>query len=89
MGSSQKGPTREVNGFLLLEDLGDATYTRLLTSGEDEKRLYELAVDVLIKLHKTPLDQVIPEGVIQYGNERLMEEVERLMKGDKSGRVSR
>ena len=38
-------------GFLLLEDLGDNTYTNALTAGVDEKRLYHSAVDVLINLH--------------------------------------
>ena len=31
------------NGFVLLEDFGDSTYTRLLKNGADEKKLYELA----------------------------------------------
>ncbi|MEQ9326831.1 MAG: phosphotransferase [Rhodospirillales bacterium] len=39
-------------GFLLLEDLGDATYTRLLAGGDaDEADLYRLATDVLIHIH--------------------------------------
>ena len=32
-------------GFLLLEDFGDDTYTRLLGRGADEPALYALAVD--------------------------------------------
>ena len=39
-------------GFLLLEDLGDDTYTRLLRAGHDERALYALAIDLLIDLHK-------------------------------------
>lgn len=39
-------------GFLLLEDLGDATFTRRLAQGADERGLYELATDVLIDLHR-------------------------------------
>ncbi len=39
-------------GLLLLEDMGDDTYTRLLARGESETRLYELAVDLLIELHR-------------------------------------
>src|SRR5258706_2161559 len=39
-------------GLLLLEDLGDDTYTRLLARGESEARLYRLAVDLLIELHR-------------------------------------
>src|SRR3954464_6860937 len=32
-------------GLLLLEDLGDDTYTRLLAKGHDERMLYALAID--------------------------------------------
>jgi aminoglycoside/choline kinase family phosphotransferase len=39
-------------GLLLLEDLGDGTYTRLLASGADEAALYALAVDALIELQR-------------------------------------
>ncbi|MEO1190702.1 MAG: tRNA (adenosine(37)-N6)-threonylcarbamoyltransferase complex ATPase subunit type 1 TsaE [Pseudomonadota bacterium] len=39
-------------GFLLLEDLGDATFTRVLAEGGDETALYELAVDVLVALQQ-------------------------------------
>jgi N-acetylmuramate 1-kinase len=40
------------HGFLLLEDFGDSTYTRLLQAGEDETPLYALAVDALIALYR-------------------------------------
>ena len=39
-------------GFLLLEDLGDATYTRALAAGGDETALYALATDTLVTLHR-------------------------------------
>jgi aminoglycoside/choline kinase family phosphotransferase len=39
-------------GLLLLEDLGDDTYTRVLANGGDEAVLYELALDLLIELHR-------------------------------------
>jgi len=39
-------------GFLLLEDFGDDTYTRLLDRGIDEPALYALAVDTLIALQR-------------------------------------
>jgi aminoglycoside/choline kinase family phosphotransferase len=39
-------------GFLLLEDFGDDTYTRLLAAGEAEAPLYALAVDVLVALNR-------------------------------------
>lgn len=38
--------------LLLLEDFGDATFGRLLAAGGDERRLYGLAVDVLIAIHR-------------------------------------
>jgi aminoglycoside/choline kinase family phosphotransferase len=65
-------------GFLLLEDLGDGTYTRLLAAGHDEAALYALATDALIHLHRTPAHEAIPDGVIDYGEARLLEEVDRL-----------
>lgn len=68
----------EDQGFLLLEDLGDGTYTRLLADGHDEEALYALATDALIHLHKTPEAEVIPDGVVVYGEDRLLEEVDRL-----------
>lgn len=68
----------EEQGFLLLEDLGDDTYTRLLANGHDERALYELATDVLIHLNKTPENEVVPAGVRVYDEARLLDEVDRL-----------
>ncbi len=42
----------ETQGFLVLEDFGDETYTRLLASGESEQQLYELGIDTLASLHR-------------------------------------
>lgn len=43
------------DGFLLLEDLGDATFTRALHEAPTrEAELYALATDTLIALHKHP-----------------------------------
>ena len=42
------------SGFLLLEDLGDDTFTRMLARGADEHRLYDLAMDALIALQTHP-----------------------------------
>lgn len=54
-------------GFLLLEDFGDNTYTRILNSSPDqEQTLYELAVDVLIYLHKLPDSEMIPDNLDIY-----------------------
>lgn len=44
----------EAAGFLLLEDFGDATFTRVLASGGDEAALYELATETLIALQTHP-----------------------------------
>ncbi|MCJ9429515.1 aminoglycoside phosphotransferase family protein [Kordiimonas marina] len=38
-------------GLALIEDFGDATFTRLLKAGADERALYLLATDVLRVLH--------------------------------------
>ncbi|NQU58403.1 MAG: phosphotransferase [Rhodospirillales bacterium] len=64
----------EDTGLLLLEDLGDETYTHALASGGDEQALYSLAVDVLIDLHRRPQAQVLPAGLPPYGNGRLLDE---------------
>lgn len=40
------------NGFLLLEDFGDNTFTRLINKGHNEKDLYEKATNALIHLQK-------------------------------------
>ncbi|MCR6629980.1 MAG: phosphotransferase [Magnetospirillum sp.] len=62
----------EENGLLLLEDLGDATYTRLLAKGHDEAALYALATDVLADLHAQA--EAIPAGLPPYDDERLLTE---------------
>ena len=41
-------------GFLLLEDLGDDTFTRALNAGGSEADLYARAVDALLALHAHP-----------------------------------
>ncbi|HWM62113.1 MAG TPA: phosphotransferase [Rhizomicrobium sp.] len=40
-----------VNGFVILEDLGDALFTEVLADGGDERQLYQAAVEVLAKIH--------------------------------------
>ncbi len=59
-------------GLLLLEDLGDATYTRLLAQGHDERALYMLALDTLAHLHGR--DDAIPDGVPPYDDQKLLDE---------------
>ena len=60
------------NGFLLLEDLGDSTYTRCLADGMDEEQLYALAMDVLADLHGRA--ETVPTGPPAYDDEGLLTE---------------
>ncbi len=62
-------------GLLLLEDLGDDTFTQLLEKGFDETDLYALGVDVLIHLHRLPSSKTVPAGLPPYDNDRLLNEV--------------
>jgi len=64
----------EAHGFLLLEDLGDATFTRELARGVDEKNLYEAAIDVLVAIHSRAREDACPDGLPPYGNGRLLDE---------------
>ncbi|MCW8834948.1 MAG: phosphotransferase [Rhodospirillales bacterium] len=61
-------------GFLLIEDLGDNTFTRLLVSGVDEESLYALAIDVLIDLHRRPASEALSIDVPPYDDGRLLDE---------------
>ncbi len=61
-------------GFLLIEDLGDETYTRMLDNGGNARSLYALAIDVLAHLHRLPADQQIPSGLPAYDERRLLDE---------------
>jgi aminoglycoside/choline kinase family phosphotransferase len=60
------------HGFLLLEDLGDDLFARLLTSGGDERSLYEAAIDFLLDLHEHPA----PADLAPYDDMRLIEEAQ-------------
>ncbi len=63
----------EEAGLLLLEDLGDDTFTRLLAAGADEFSLYALAVDLLADLHRRG-PAAIPAGLPPYDDDRLLTE---------------
>ena len=41
-------------GFLLLEDLGDGTFTQLMANGHDEKKLYQDAIKLISHIHNHP-----------------------------------
>ncbi len=63
----------ETAGLMLLEDLGDRTFTRALAEGVDEARLYPLAVDVLIALHRAWRPKP-PPALPPYDDTRLVDE---------------
>ena len=66
-------------GLLLMEDLGDDTFTRLLASGEDEAALYELAVDTLVALHRLAPAAAVPPGLAPYSDDLLLAEAEYML----------
>jgi hypothetical protein len=66
------------NGLLLLEDLGDDTYTRLLARGHDEAGLYALAVDLLIDLHRR-FAPARHSGLAVFDDARALREVSLLL----------
>jgi len=61
-------------GLLLIEDFGDATFTRVLADGGDERALYELAVDVLVALHRRTSREAVPVWLLPYDDEALLAE---------------
>lgn len=65
------------NGLLVLEDFGDDTYTRLFNAGADPRPLYEMAVDVLIHLHKNPRRNDI--DLPAYSDRQLVDEAQLLL----------
>ncbi|HSI02399.1 MAG TPA: phosphotransferase, partial [Reyranella sp.] len=62
----------EANGFLLLEDLGDDTYARVLGLGGDEVELYARATDVLVTVHAAPEQGLLPD-LTAYEGEALID----------------
>lgn len=64
-------------GLLLLEDLGDDLFTRLLTGGDaaDEEDMYATAVDLLVDLHRRPAAADLPP----YDDARLIAEADLLV----------
>jgi N-acetylmuramate 1-kinase len=63
-------------GFVLLEDLGDSTFTRVLQAfPEREKALYRLAVDALLLLHRTKLLETARASVPHYDSPLLLKEL--------------
>ena len=61
-------------GLLLLEDLGDDTFTRLLARDADERSLYLLATDLLIDLHRKPREQCVFDELPHYSDQLFLDE---------------
>jgi len=65
----------KLEGFLLLEDFGDDSYTKVLAASKDKKNLefelYKNATDCLLELHKT----LPPQDLPQYNHDLLFREV--------------
>lgn len=59
-------------GFLLIEDLGDDTFARVLTFGGDELALYARAADALAALHNSGPEALLPD-LTAYAGEALIE----------------
>lgn len=66
------------HGLLLLEDLGDDTYTRLIAHGHDEQKLYALAIDLIIDLHRK-FAPARSSGLPQFDDARALREVSLLL----------
>lgn len=60
------------HGFLLLEDLGDDTFARVLAAGGDEGELYARATDVLVQLYRAG-DRALLPGLGAYAGDALIE----------------
>jgi N-acetylmuramate 1-kinase len=62
------------NGFLLLEDFGDETFSHLLENNFNAEKLFTLATDVLIGLHQHP--QAVPKDLRAYDPQKMLADVE-------------
>ena len=62
-------------GLMLIEDLGDRTFTAALAEGAGEAQLYALAVDLLIELHRKAADIWADVAALPpYDDRRLLDE---------------
>lgn len=62
-------------GFILLEDLGDRTFTRLLDGGEDAHRLYRLATDELAAMQRHCAGEAFGPALGHYDAGATLDEV--------------
>ena len=67
-----------VQGLVLVEDFGNDTFTHLLAAGAAEPALYELAIDMLIDLHRLPTTRATAVDVPAYDDQRLLAETRLL-----------
>ncbi len=64
------------NGFLLLEDLGDNLFSKVLNANNEES-LYKKAIDILIYLHNRNINQFSKNNLVEnYSDEKLISETE-------------
>jgi aminoglycoside/choline kinase family phosphotransferase len=77
LGYSAPAITAEdaAGGLLLLEDLGDSTYSRALAAGVDAETLYGAAIDLLAELHRQPP----PAGLAPYDEAAYLAEADLLV----------
>ncbi len=68
--------TDAAQGFALIEDFGDATYTRLLDGGADAGPLLTAATDVLVRLHTHPAGMAIAAPA--YDRAKMLDEIAEL-----------
>ena len=68
-------------GFVILEDLGDALFADVLADGGDEKVLYQAAVEVLAKMHATdaPASLSADKPLFAYDQTALIAETDLLI----------
>lgn len=64
------------NGLVLLEDLGDNSFTRLLDDNYDARKLYKMATESLIKVRKD--FKISPDKEYVYNKERMMADIDHL-----------
>jgi aminoglycoside/choline kinase family phosphotransferase len=58
-------------GWVLLEDLGDALYADILAQGGDAGELYKAAVEVLARLHREPAPHELAPGVPFFAYDKI------------------
>jgi aminoglycoside/choline kinase family phosphotransferase len=63
----------EPDGLLLLEDFGDTTFAQLLDRGSEPEKLFAIATDVLIALHRQP--QAAPGDLRVYSPDKMLEDI--------------